>query len=388
MRGMSGMSGMSGVRGMSGVSGVSGTSGISTDLRVDAIGRETGSLRSEPAARHRTAPSDPIPGPRTPSPHRGPRRPRRRLSRAALTALLTGALVVPLSAAARPGIPAPPPAALPPLTAGTTAVVYAANRANAATAARMAEAHGDHRRAAYDRAMASPSRHLLAFDGRGSGRAVEVFGDLARAERVAVLVPGSDTTLDTYDRFRATALALRDRLPRSRTAVVAWLGYAAPRTLSTAVLAPTRAGEGATELERFVRGLHTLPIGRDPEVSLLCHSYGTVVCARAAGRVDAENLVLVGSPGTGADSVTDLGTRARVWAARGAEDWIAHVPHTRVSLFGATVGLGADPVSPGFGARVFAAGDGGHSDYFRPGSTSLANLAHIVLGETAEVSRG
>jgi hypothetical protein len=253
----------------------------------------------------------------------------------------------------------------------------------------MAEAHGDHRRAAYDRAMASPSRHLLAFDGRGSGRAVEVFGDLAQAERIAVLVPGSDTTLDTYDRFRATALALRDRLPRSsRTAVVAWLGYAAPRTLSTTVLTTTRAGEGATELERFIGRLRALPPGRDPRVSLLCHSYGTVVCARAAGRADADDLVLVGSPGTGADSVTDLGTRARVWAARGAEDWIAHVPHTRMSLFGRTVGFGVDPVSPEFGARVFAAGGGGHSDYFRPGSTSLDNLAHIVLGETAEVSRG
>ncbi|MBK6019539.1 hypothetical protein JHN45_52020, partial [Streptomyces sp. MBT53] len=43
-------------------------------------------------------------------------------------------------------------------------------------------------------------------------------------------------------------------------------------------------------------------------------------------------------------------------------------------------------VSPEFGARVFAAGDGGHSDYFSPGSASLANLARIVLGETTEVT--
>jgi hypothetical protein len=45
-------------------------------------------------------------------------------------------------------------------------------------------------------------------------------------------------------------------------------------------------------------------------------------------------------------------------------------------------------MSPSFGARVFAAGDGGHSDYFRPGSTSLTNLTRIVLGETSEVSHG
>jgi len=61
------------------------------------------------------------------------------------------------------------------------------------------------------------------------------------------------------------------------------------------------------------------------------------------------------------------------------------VPHTRVDLFGTTVGFGTDPVSPAYGARVFAAGDGGHSDYFKPGSTSLANLTRIVLGETPEV---
>ena len=28
----------------------------------------------------------------------------------------------------------------------------------------------------------------------------------------------------------------------------------------------------------------------------------------------------------------------------------------------------------------------GHSDYFAPGSTSLANLTRIVLGETPEVT--
>jgi hypothetical protein len=59
----------------------------------------------------------------------------------------------------------------------------------------------------------------------------------------------------------------------------------------------------------------------------------------------------------------------------------------RADLFGWTVGFGTDPVSPAFGAHVFAAGPGGHSDYFRPGSVSLANLTRIVLGDTKEVTR-
>ncbi|MER7645099.1 alpha/beta hydrolase [Streptomyces sp. NPDC126522] len=314
--------------------------------------------------------------------------------RALLSALVTGAIVIPLSAAARPEILAPPPATLAPLTPATLDEAYAANRADAAEASRMAAADGDDRRAAVDRAMADPDRDFLAFDGRGSGQATEVFGDLAHADRVAVLVPGSDTTLDTYDRFRATALNLHRQLtrdaPNSRTAVVSWLGYATPRTVSTTVLTATRADQAAPHLREFMRRLHTAT-GGGAHITLVCHSYGTVVCGRAAPTLTTTDLAvsdiaLVGSPGTGADSVAGLHTRARVWAARGADDWVADVPHVSADLFGTTVGFGTDPMSPAFGAHVFAAGDGGHSDYFSPGSASLANLARIVLGDGSEVT--
>ncbi|MGX1543237.1 alpha/beta hydrolase, partial [Streptomyces adustus] len=223
------------------------------------------------------------------------------------------------------------------------------------------------------------------------GLATEVVGDLARADRVAVLVPGSDTSLDTYARFRAGAVALRAQLARqapagTRTAVVAWLGYRTPGTISAAVTTTGRAEQAAPRLREFVRRLHTLA-GPGAHLSLLCHSYGSVVCGRAAAGLDVDDIVLVGSPGTGADSVPGLRTRARVWAACGADDWVAEVPHISTDLFGTTVGFGTDPVSPAFGARVFAAGPGGHSAYFTPGSVSLANLTRIVLGETSEVTR-
>ena len=303
-----------------------------------------------------------------------------------LAALITGAVVVPVSAAAaNPEIPAPAPARTGPVTATTLAGAYEANRANATEASRMAAAHGDRSRAAAVRAMADPSRHFLAFDARGSGRAVEVFGNLAKADHVAVLVPGSDTSLDTYDRFRAGALALHERLG-PRAAVLAWLGYDTPGTISPEVLTAALAKEAAPELRAFVGELRR--VNDHARVSLLCHSYGTVVGARAASGLDISDLVLVGSPGTGVDSAAGLHTKARVWAGRGADDWIADVPHDKADLFGTTVGFGTDPVSPAFGARVFAAGDGGHSDYLKPGSVSLANLARIVLGETSEVTHG
>ncbi|WP_151484292.1 alpha/beta hydrolase [Streptomyces albicerus] len=309
-----------------------------------------------------------------------------RLRRGLLAALVTGAVVIPVSAAAtHPEIPAPAPARIGVVSTTTLDSAYAANRANAAEASRMAADHGDRSRAAAVRSMADPSRHFLSFDARGSGRAVEVFGDLAKADRVAVLVPGSDTSLDTYGRFRAGAAALHERLG-ARAAVVAWLGYETPGTISPEVLTTGRAKDAAPELRDFIRELRIL--NGHTRISLLCHSYGTVVGARAANGLDISDLVFFGSPGTGVDSVAGLHTKARVWAGRGGDDWIADVPHAKADLFGTTVGFGTDPVSPAFGARVFAAGDGGHSDYLKPGSVSLANLARIVLGETSEMTHG
>ncbi|MGW0413451.1 hypothetical protein ACWDZX_19505, partial [Streptomyces collinus] len=60
------------------------------------------------------------------------RRAARTARRALIPALLTAALVVPLAGAARPGIPAPPPAAVGPLTPATLRTAYEANRADAA----------------------------------------------------------------------------------------------------------------------------------------------------------------------------------------------------------------------------------------------------------------
>ncbi|MFB7931389.1 alpha/beta hydrolase [Streptomyces sp. NPDC056039] len=320
----------------------------------------------------------------------GLRRRRGRWRRAVLAALVTGAVVLPLSGAARPEIPAPAPASLAPLNASTLDEAYAANRANAASAARMAAGRHERARAATDRSLAAPARHLLAFDGRGPGQVTEVLGDLARADRIAVLVPGSDTSLDTYGRFHAAAAALHRQLVRqapagTRTAVVAWLGYETPGTVSTTVTTTGRAEQAAPRLRALVSDLRAIA-GDGPRISLLCHSYGSVVCGRAAAGLAVDDLALVGSPGTGADTAAGLRTRARVWAALGGDDWVANVPHVSADLFGTTVGFGTDPVSPAFGARVFAAGDGGHSDYFRPGTASLANLTRIVLGETEAVT--
>ncbi|MFD0470894.1 alpha/beta hydrolase [Nonomuraea thailandensis] len=254
---------------------------------------------------------------------------------------------------------------------GLTEARYAAVRQDILAAGRMAAARGQSRRAGTLRAMAEPGRRFLFFDGRDGGRSAEVFGDLAGAARVAVLVPGSDTGLGS-GRLRAGALALQRELGDG-AAVVAWLGYRTPSTLGAAVLTTGRADEAVPGLRALVRELGAA------RVSLLCHSYGAVVCGRAAaGLGDVANIVLYGAPGTGTSC--PLRTSAPVWAARGTGDWIANVPHVQVRLPFLTLGPGLDPVSPTSGARVLAAGDGGHSDYLRPGSLFLRNVAAVVSG--------
>lgn len=305
-----------------------------------------------------------------------------RLRRTLLTALVIASVAVPVAGAARPAaVPAPAPAVLAPLRAATPAALgerYAANREGIRAAGRMAEGHGDRGRARALRAMAEPARHFLSFDGRDGGRTAEVFGDLSRAGEIAVLVPGSDTSLDTYERFRAGAVALAGELGGG-AAVIAWLGYETPGTLSTEVLTPGPAEEAAPQLRSFLDELRTVkPAAR---TSVLCHSYGSVVCALAAPDLRVADIVLYGSPGTGADTVGGLRTRATVWAGRGAGDWIADVPHVRIRLPFLTVGFGTDPVSKEFGAHLFDAGAGGHSDYLKPRSVSLRNIARIVSGQ-------
>lgn len=220
-----------------------------------------------------------------------------------------------------------------------------------------------------------------AEDSQTTGRAVEVIGDLAGATRIAILVPGADTTLETFhargDKPYSTpgggARALRaealDLDPRADLAAIAWLDYDTPRTLSLEVLSDRRAIEGAKELRRLVTTLHGT---NGAGISLLCHSYGSRVCAEAAQGLPVTDLVVYGSLGMGVSTVAELQTGARVWAGLGAGDWVRYLP-------------GAQPVSPRFGARVFAAGDGGHSDYLAPGSLSLRNLALIALGRSDDV---
>jgi Alpha/beta hydrolase len=302
---------------------------------------------------------------------------------------LVAAAMLGTTAAAWPSSTAPMPPAPPALTTSALSARYAADKTAIIKAEATANRAGNRQLA---RALARlRTRPVLFFNPNGAGVAAMVIGDLATANRVAIVVPGSDTNLATFfsrgpespggaaEALAAEARKLESRSLGERLAIIAWLGYPTPAMLSPAVMTSGDAGQGAQALRPLVTAL----AGHGAQVALLCHSYGSVVCGLAAPNLPVTDIAVFGSPGLDASSVASLHTTARVWAGREAGDSIKDVPH--LHLFG--LGFGADPMSPGFGARIFATGGGGHSGYLDPGSASLRNLTYIALGDPAMVTR-
>lgn len=242
--------------------------------------------------------------------------------------------------------------------------------------------------------LLKPGRQILAFDPTGQGRAAEAFGNLTKAQRVSVVVPGVDTNLLTFEKShkkysapvgmgRALQKQQRSDAPQTRTATVAWADYKAPTGLGVDAASGDMAKDGAQRLTDFVGQLGQLP--NTPKTALFCHSYGSAVCGTAAKDLPdrVTDIAVSGSPGMRVDRASQLHTNARVWAARDKDDWIADVPHME---FGG-LGHGADPVSPSFGARQLStAGAQEHTGYFVPDTGSLANFAAIGAGSYQRVN--
>lgn len=250
------------------------------------------------------------------------------------------------------------------------------------------------RRAERYTSLLAHHRQILAFDPGGTGRVAEVLGDLGSATRVAVVVPGVDTDLLSFERATkayaapvgmARALYRRERAadPGVRTAVIAWADWTTPSGVGLDASTANLAERGAIRLRAL---LGALP--RRQRVSLFCHSYGSVLCGVAApglAKGQVTDITVFGSPGMHVRRVSQLHTDAHVWAARDSSDWIEDVPHLEF----AGLGHGTDPVSGRFGARVISAeGAAGHPGYFAPGTASLSNFTDIALGSYDSVTCG
>ncbi len=251
---------------------------------------------------------------------------------------------------------------------------------------------------------------LLAIGAEGQGRAVLSFGDPDSSDHVSVYVPGMGTRIaDAAGKDADRALAVREAAG-PRAASVVWLGYDPPLAAQDA-LSDGRATAGVAGYNRFLAGLRATHEGSPPHITALGHSYGSLLVGRAAAQATgADEVVLVGSPGTGARHASDLQVPpGHVWVGAAPDDPVARLPSRRrvaASLLGSVPGVlptalhltdpgretwfGRNPVAPGFGARRFPVDDGpdtggfasAHSHYLDPGSRSLAAIARIVTGTT------
>lgn len=254
-----------------------------------------------------------------------------------------------------------------------------------------------------------PRRQLLMWDPLGDGRVVEVLGDIASAEHIAVVVPGITNTIANFDDrhlARSQSIWKAATALDPETAVIAWLGYDTPGFVDA--LSKSTAQDAHGDLSAFVSDL---PPGR--HVTVVAHSYGTVLSAEAAiSGLPVDELVLVGSPGTSLSSASDaqLEPDARIWAAVTGSDFVGRVSVGSLACPAVVVGMrsasplerlssacrtdrdgdvfrlshGINPAHSDFGATELPTdGASGHSSYFDEGTASLEAIAEIVTETSA-----
>ncbi|MFD7029239.1 alpha/beta hydrolase [Streptomyces sp. NPDC059917] len=245
------------------------------------------------------------------------------------------------------------------------------------------------------------------FEG-GLGRAAVAVGAVETAEYVVVLVPGMGSSLETLGELTAHAQdlykqCLRTR-PGAKVAAVAWAGYKAPPGFAEAAREePAAAGAALLrgDLDTWrsywrksaVRGALDLPAYPTLTVSGL--SYGSVVAGHAAigsgtdtaGKRVIDQLVLLGSPGTGLRAKyldADLFVAATDTDFISMLDWFSIDP-SHENHGEKVVRMRADyawTAQAGLVGNLKKA----HLSYYDRGSESLANIARAVVGRTEEIS--
>ncbi|MGW2842640.1 alpha/beta hydrolase [Streptomyces sp. NPDC001493] len=279
-----------------------------------------------------------------------------------------------------------------------------------------------------------PPMYLLGIGDEGNGRAIVAYGNPDASKNVAAYVPGLNTSLD--DKFAKNDLRrARDTVKGMRRwdpegASIAWLGYDAPQLVdswsSFAVAGSGRAEKGGRSFNEFMDGIRVTNVNGDPHLTAIGHSYGSRTVGAAAQQGDGipgvDDIILVGSPGVGADHAADLNVGKRhVFVGAADNDPVTMLP-TKTQMVAGAAGLyfggvygaifagdlvdagdddlwfGKDPASREFGAQRFHVAAGplpidrkgialAHSNYFDPveDRSSVNNIALISVGRAREV---
>ncbi len=210
----------------------------------------------------------------------------------------------------------------------------------------------------------TPPRQFVAFSLDPDPKAAITRGDLDTATNVTYLVPGMGTNVagnigtyvDAANALRREQMGVTNDPDPSRFAVIAWLDYSAPSARDVvSVSRDDLAQVGAERLADALNGLRAARTmsGRDLDVSVVAHSYGTNVAALALTRARADHLVLLGSAGV---STTIPNARSlnvpsgELFASQGAHDGWAGI--------GQVLSGRQDPTAPAFGAHGFSSEEG------------------------------
>jgi hypothetical protein len=240
-------------------------------------------------------------------------------------------------------------------------------------------------------------RTLIGLDTSTDARAAIVIGDLSRAHFVSYLVPGMYMSVDEqivdwakvgqelYDSqtsWLRRLLGPRGSQATPGVATVAWIGYQTPELMNIGGL--DLATQGANNLEQSLEGLQSIRQTDPPFVSVFAHSYGSTAALLALERhsVTVDALALLGSPGSDAQSVSQLSVRnGNVFVGQAPMDPIVHSAFFGSDPGAATYGAQKMGVSGGIDPITEAklAGSSGHNEYFAAGSESMRNLALIGI---------
>lgn len=207
------------------------------------------------------------------------------------------------------------------------------------------------------------------------------------------MVPGTTTTWESVDGQMTRADDLKEAAGNADSdaehSVITWIGYDAPNVVEAAF--PGRAEGAVDELSAFQEGLRATHENSSPSNNtVIGHGYGSTVVghtAQSEAGLDADELVLVGSPGVNADHVDELGFDSDdVHVSTAENDGIT-------GMTGKT--HGADPTDRAFGATEFRSADGGeggpwplgaaHSEYFQPNKPSTRYMGGVIAGQHQEL---
>jgi pimeloyl-ACP methyl ester carboxylesterase len=247
----------------------------------------------------------------------------------------------------------------------------------------LAAAHPDHEpdRARVLQTLLSCQADILVYRPQQEHYAVG-FGEWVDSRHVAVVVPGVGDGTNLCSDWIPGARHLFDAA--ESTTVVLWKGYDNPADILAAAAGSIECSgvvvDAAMDLTEFVA---SLPIGPEHSVTIVAHSFGSVVTGAALADcgLRCTDVVVAGSPGMTVDDLRQLHMeRSHFFAEQAPGDAIAEL-----GIFGPA------PSAPTFGGQRLRTNAPdhplvhAHSSYFEPGSQALENIVNVVTGRYADV---